>query len=319
MKQLVSVFLCLLGLNAAALAQDPAKPAGETKPAARFATTDGYPADTCFVSGETLDGSAKTFTVDGHTFKTCCNKCKAKIEKDAKTFIAKKEEAVTKAQSATYALTTCPISGKALNDKAVSVVADNTLVKLCCEKCKDKLMADTASAIAKVQGAAFDKQAAHYTAKTCPASGHELDAKAVSVMHGTTLVKLCCSDCMEKFTANANAMAAKVATKADAASPTKTNSKTEGKTEGKTETKGDKKSGQEQPLAAAVAGDGAAAACCKDGDKAKAGGSCCESGAAKADGKKECCEGAKAEAKTEAKAECCESKAKAETAPKKVN
>lgn len=312
MKHLFSTLLCLVGLVATTSAQDPAKPSTETKPTAKFATTDGYPLDTCVVSGETLDDDAKVFTVEGTTFKTCCNKCKAKIEKDAKSWIAKKDEAVMKAQGATYALTTCPISGKTLTDKAVSVVADNTLVKLCCPNCKEKLMASPATAIAKVQAAAFDKQSAHYTAKTCPVSGHDLDKDAVSVMHGTTLVKLCCDDCMKKFTASANTMAAKVAPKAEA----KAETKTEGKTDGKgTESKGDHKSGSghETPMAAAVAGEKGGAACCETG-KAESG--CCHAGAA-GEKKSECCSAA---AKKDVKSECCEAEKAAEkAAPKKIN
>jgi hypothetical protein len=298
MKHLFATFLSLVGLIATAPAQD-AKPGGETKPA-KFTTTDGYPLDTCVVSGEALDDSAKVFTAEGHTFKTCCKKCQAKIEKDPKSYITQKEEAVSKAQSATYALTTCPISGKTLTDKAVSVVADNTLVKLCCPNCKEKLASDTATATAKVRDAAFEKQSANYSAKTCPVSGHDLDSNAVAVMHGTTLVKLCCDDCMGKFTAHANAMAAKVAPKAEAKSETKTETKAgEVKTDGKT--------GHETPMAAAVAGQAAAggAACCETG-KAESG--CCQ--AAAGEKKSECCSSAtKTEAGKEAKSECCADKA----------
>ncbi len=315
MKHLFASFLCLISLIATTSAQDHAKPGGETKAAAKFTTTDGYPVDTCLVSGEALDDSSKVFTAEGHTFKTCCKKCQAKIEKDVKTFIAQKEEAITKAQGATYALTTCPISGKTLTDKAVSVVADNTLVKLCCAGCKDKLTADTATAIAKVRTAAFDKQNTNYTAKTCPVSGHDLDASAVSVMHGTTLVKLCCDDCMAKFTANANAMAAKVAPKAEKTTESKTEATgtdTKGTEKGKAKTG----SGQETPMAATVAGaaaGAAGAACCETG---KAATGCCQAGAA-GEKKAECCEtGA---AKKDAKAECCEGTKVEKAAEKKIN
>src|SRR5690606_26702842 len=302
MKRLVSAFACVLALGVAMPAQDAAKPGAETKPA-NFTTTDGYPIDTCIVSDEPLDGSIKTFKVDGHTFKTCCNKCKAKVEKDPKSYIAQKEKAVIAAQSATYALTTCPISGKALGDKAVSVVVDNTLVKLCCPNCEDKLTSDPAPAIAKVQQAAFARQSADYAATKCPVSGHDLDASAVPVMHGTTLVKLCCEDCMTKLSAHANEMAAKVAAKADAK-----------------DAKGDKsgdakreKSGGNAPMANAVPSD-QGGACCETG-KAESG--CCQAGA-KGEAKPAaggCCEAAKKEATPE----CCESKAGKTEQPKKID
>lgn len=274
MIRLLPFVLCLAGTVALG-AQEPAKPAAKPAAEPQFHKTDGYPLDTCLVSGEDLDDSAEVFTVEGHTFKTCCKKCQAKIEKDPKTYVAKLEDAVTKAQGATYPLTTCPISGKTLTDKAVPVVVGTTLVKLCCGGCKDKLEAAPEKAIAKVQAAAFAQQSAHYTAKTCPVSGHDLDDSAVAVMHGTTLIKLCCEDCLEKLKATPNAMAAKVAPKAGAK---------------KTETTGDKKDGDaappahgKDPAAAAMVAPGGTggAACCETG---KATSGCCQAGSG-------CCQG----------------------------
>lgn len=326
MMRLLPLLLCFAGLTGLHAQEAAAAPAAEPAPS-QFQKTDGYPFDTCIVSDEDLDESGKVFTVDGNTFKTCCKKCQAKVEKDPKTYVAKLEAAVIQAQSGTYALTTCPVSGKTLNDKAVSVVVDDTLIKLCCGGCKDKLMADSAKAVAAVQAAAFAKQAANYTAKTCPVSGHDLDENAVSVMHGTTLIKLCCDDCMKKLAATPNAMAAKVAPKAKTG-----NHKTEGKGEDKGEDKGGERKGGEEhgkAPAAAMAAPGAAsngtggAACCETGKAesgcCQAGGSatgsatgaakpgCCQGEASKKAEKTECCEtgaaGNKVEAKTEAKVE----------------
>jgi hypothetical protein len=337
MNRILATLFSALAFAGLLAAQDtkPTKPAEPTKvEAPKFAKTDGYPLDVCIVTDETLDESAKTFAVDGNTFKACCRKCQGKVTKDPKTYTAKLEEAVIKAQSANYPLTNCPVSGKALDDKAVSMVVSNTLVKLCCGNCKEKATSDAANVTAKVQAAAFAKQSAAYTAKTCPVSGHELDGSAISVMHGNTLVKLCCEDCKAKLNEAPNAMAAKVAPKVEA----------------KPETKGDVKKastpaapgGKDAPMAAAV---GATDMTCEAGSADGAG--CCMQNAAKAEAKSECCEGEKAAAKvdvkadaktvatptpgknmpaaaagcciqnaakTEAKAECCESQAKAEKA-----
>lgn len=274
MIRLLPLLFCFAGLSGLQAQQPAAKP--EVEPT--FQKTDGYPLDTCLVSNEELDDSAKVFQVDGHTFKTCCKKCQAKIEKDPKTYVTKLEQAVTQAQAATYSLTTCPISGKTLNDKAVSVVVDTTLVKLCCGGCKDKLMADPQKAIAKVQSAAFAKQSATYTAKTCPVSGHDLDDNAVAVMHGTTLVKLCCSDCMEKLQATPNAMAAKVAPKAPAKAE-------DGKGEATKKKDGEAAPpahGKDNAPAMAVPQEPGGAACCETG---KATSGCCQGAGAG------CCQG----------------------------
>ena len=300
MIRMLPLLLSLAGLVAVQAQEPAAKPAAEAK----FQKTDGYPLDTCLVSNEELDDSAKVFTVEGHTFKTCCKKCQAKIEKDPKPYIAKLEEAVTKAQADTYALTTCPISGKTLNDKAVSVVVDTTLVKLCCNNCKDKLAAAPAKAVQMVQAAAYAKQAANYTAKTCPVSGHDLDDKAVSVMHGTTLIKLCCEDCMDKLKATPNEFAAKVAPKAAAK---KAEAKEHGSdAEHKKTDGGDHGKAPTAAMAISAPAGAGAAACCETGKATsgccQGGTGCCQAEAANKSGKTECCEtGAAAEKKAEKK------------------
>ncbi len=284
MKTLATILLLVTTSLGSAWAQDTAPAAAEAKKP--FVTTTGYPLDTCIVSDEELDDSAKTFTVDGNTFMTCCKKCQAKVEKDPATYAAKKEAAIVKAQAANYPLEVCAVSGKPLGSmgEPISLVVDNTLIKLCCKGCVKKATANKTDITAKIQTAAFAKQSANYATKTCPVSKHELDADAVSVMHGDTLVKLCCEDCMAKFKATPNAFVAKVteATKAKGA-----------------EAAGHEGHGKEG----------------KKGDEPSAPGGCCCSaapGAAKP-ATSECCEtGAKAEGKKDTG--CCEAGAKPEAA-----
>ena len=285
MKILATLFLFAATSTSSLCAQE-AVPAAATTVKKPYVTSTAYPLDTCIVSDEELDDSAKTFTVDGKTFMTCCKKCQGKVEKDPATFAAKKDAAVIKAQGANYPLDVCAVSGKPLGSmgEPLSLVLDNTLVKLCCKGCVKKATANKTDIAAKIQDAAFAKQTAAYTAKTCPVSKHELDADAVSVMHGNTLVKLCCEDCMTKFKATPNAFAAKVA-------------ETKAKGEGEAKATGEAKEGK------------------KDGEPTATGGCCCADGAAKkADAGAECCEtGAKPEAAKGAEK-------KSEPAPaKKVN
>ncbi len=260
MKILATLFLFAATCTSSLWAQETAPAATPTvkKP---YVTSTAYPLDTCIVSDEELDDSAKTFTVDGKTFMTCCKKCQGKVEKDPATFAAKKDAAVIKAQGTNYPLDVCAVSGKPLGSmgEPLSLVLDNTLVKLCCKGCVKKATANKTEITAKIQDAAFAKQAAAYVATTCPVSKHELDADAVSVMHGNTLVKLCCEDCMTKFKATPNAFAAKV---------------TEAKGEAKT--KGEAKEGKKDGEPSATGG-----CCCSDGGakKAEAGAECCEAGA----------------------------------------
>lgn len=145
-----------------------------------------------------------TFQVDGSTFKTCCDKCKAKVEKDPAAFKAKLEEATAKMQAMVYPLTECVISGEKLGGmgEPVKLVLDGTLVELCCKHCTAKAKAKPAELAAKVVAAAHAQQAAKYPLATCIVSGEKLEADAKDVMFGTTLVRTCCDKCAAKVAEN---------------------------------------------------------------------------------------------------------------------
>lgn len=109
-----------------------------------------YPAKTCINSGAELKDGGVSFIAGNRLFKTCCEKCQAKVTADPAAFIAKLDKQVAEAQSAGYKATTCPISGKPLGDAPVEVVVANKLVKLCCEGCKKGVDKDPAAALSKV-------------------------------------------------------------------------------------------------------------------------------------------------------------------------
>jgi YHS domain-containing protein len=179
-----------------------AAPAAETKQKAAFVTKVGlYPTSKCVVSGEDLDADAVTFTAGGRTFMTCCEKCKAKIEKDPATWAKKLDEALIAGQAAHYPLTTCVVSGRKLDSmgEPVKLVLDGMLVELCCDKCTAKATANAAAMAQKVREAAFAAQQSAYPLKTCVVSGEPLGDKAVSAMFGPTLVRFCSEKCMATF------------------------------------------------------------------------------------------------------------------------
>jgi hypothetical protein len=177
------------------------------------------------------------------------------------------------------------------------VVVDGTLVQMCCAKCTKKVTAEAAAMAQKVRDAAFAAQSAKYPLKTCPVSGKELGADAVSTMFGTTLVKTCCAKCVATIEKDPAKYLDKLA---PAAAPAKDAA---GGKEGK-EKEGKKDGGKdgEDCCAEPAAGD-AKAGCCQDaklGEKA----CCCQDGKAtpKAGEKPGCCEEAKpAGAKTDGK------------------
>ena len=96
-RYLLTAALALLG--GILTAQDAPKVDAKPAKAAFVQKPELYPLDTCIVSGEKLDDKAVTFTAGGNTFKTCCEKCQAKVEKDVATYQKKLEAATVAAHS----------------------------------------------------------------------------------------------------------------------------------------------------------------------------------------------------------------------------
>ncbi len=68
--------------------REPAKYAEKIAKAAADAQRPAYPLDTCVVSGEPLDGGEET-VVANRLVKTCCKRCKAKVDANPAPSIAK--------------------------------------------------------------------------------------------------------------------------------------------------------------------------------------------------------------------------------------
>ncbi len=107
--------------------------------------------------------------------RICCPGCIKKIKKDPAKFVATIEAATIAAQKKNYALTTCPISGEALEADAAEVVIGERLVRLCCSGCADKAKQNPGDIYAKLDAAIAAKSAAPTTpvapaAPTVPAA-----------------------------------------------------------------------------------------------------------------------------------------------------
>ncbi|MBX7257240.1 MAG: hypothetical protein K1Y02_12825 [Candidatus Hydrogenedentes bacterium] len=94
-----------------------------------------YPLDTCVVSGDKLGASPTTFVFGNRLFLLCCKDCEDAVKKEPAKFFEKLDNAVKEKQGASYALKTCPVSGKAIEGKGVEHVAANHLIRFCCEGC----------------------------------------------------------------------------------------------------------------------------------------------------------------------------------------
>jgi len=128
------------------------------------------------------------------------------------TAAAPSEAEIVKAQKPAYPLDACVISGKKLDAKALDVVVDGRLVRLCCADCKGGLEKDKAAAFAKIDAGVIAAQKASYPLTTCPVSGEQLGSMGdpVEVVHGTKLVRLCCSSCKKGLEKDPSAALAKV-------------------------------------------------------------------------------------------------------------
>ncbi|MFT7679810.1 MAG: hypothetical protein ACI8QC_003815 [Planctomycetota bacterium] len=112
------------------------------------ATSDTYPLANCPVSGEALGsmGDPVVLNQPGREVQLCCNSCVASYEGDPAKYNAEIDAAIIEAQSASYPLSTCLISGDTLGESTTMVAVDhvvgNRLYKLCCEACVGSLEKD---------------------------------------------------------------------------------------------------------------------------------------------------------------------------------
>ena len=109
-----------------------------------------YPIETCIVGEGKLGsmGEPLDLVVNNRHVRLCCAGCEKKLKADPAAFIAKLDKAVIAAQSKTYNLKECPISGETLNSNALNVVVGNRLVKICCAGCESKVLSKTSKIFA---------------------------------------------------------------------------------------------------------------------------------------------------------------------------
>lgn len=193
-------------------------PAGET--ASGRAPTP-YPLATCIVSGKRLDETAVTFVTEGRTFRTCCAECQQTIENDVELWSRQVDAASIQAQLRDYPMQTCVVSGRAFGENATTALHEGTLVRLCCNGCKETFTKNPSPYLRRLatakcasfgntalgseswnaeQTAAFvAEQATCYPLTTCPVSGKPLEeGKAVDLVLEDTLVRVCCENCVDE-------------------------------------------------------------------------------------------------------------------------
>lgn len=112
----------------------------------------GYPLETCPISGKKMDKPVD-HVVGTRLVRFCCNDCVKSFDTDAAkatAAMAKLDAAWLSTQKAKYTVTTCPVSGEKLNDKAIDQLYGTKLVRLCCKDCVKELEAKPEVVLAKL-------------------------------------------------------------------------------------------------------------------------------------------------------------------------
>ena len=227
MKKTLASLLVAGIAAAAALATSQDKPAlGKPASAQQAAATQidskaavigeqlpSYPLTTCVVSGHELAaGETVDLVHEGRLYRLCCNDCAPKIEKDAATFAAKIDAAVIAAQTASYPLDVCAVSGEKLGGmgEPYDYVHGTRLVRFCCDGCVKGFQKAPAESMAKIDKALIAAQLPTYPLKTCLISGEELGDDSHDRLYGVRLVRLCCKGCTKEFDKDPAAAIAKL-------------------------------------------------------------------------------------------------------------
>lgn len=78
---------------------------------------------------------------------------------------------------------------------------DGRLVRLCCPGCTKKARKQSKETLGEISKALVEAKGNR--AGKCPVSGRAVEpGKGVNMVHGTTVVRLCCKNCIAKFDAS---------------------------------------------------------------------------------------------------------------------
>ncbi len=187
----------------------PSTPAEEDMAQAQLAN---YPMDVCLITGEPLPADAISFVVDGQLLRTCCKDCARKVKAKPAEFVKRVQRAAIEQQAAHYPLKTClKQPSKKLDDKAAQAVVGSRLVRACCERCLEPIVAKPAEYMKRLDAAYIEQQRPHYALKECLVSGEPLGEDTKDVLVGNTLVRVCCGGCKRDLAKDPKAALKKLA------------------------------------------------------------------------------------------------------------
>ena len=118
-----------------------------------------YPAGTCIVMEDEVmtdptgpdAAKDKNVVVGNRLYRLCCKSCVRRIKKNPDEYRKVLDDRIKKAQSATYPLKVCVITGRPYGDKPFELVVANRLVRTCCGGCGERVRNNPALAIKKLE------------------------------------------------------------------------------------------------------------------------------------------------------------------------
>ncbi len=201
--RIVLFSLAVLALSGAAIAFQQAAEKPSPQDAQVIAQQlPSYPLEKCPVSGRALGGGEPVnFVHEGRLVRFCSKDCIKEFPKDSAAILKQIDEAVVKAQKASYPLMRCPVSGKELASTSApfDYVYGTRLVRFCSKDCVQTFQKDPARVMAQIDKALIDAQKKTYPLTTCLISSKTIEGEGVDYLYGTRLVRFCCPKCPEAF------------------------------------------------------------------------------------------------------------------------
>lgn len=156
----------------------------------------------CPVMDEPINLAVSTPTDDGPVF-FCCKGCIKEYNKNSSKFAAKVSSQRKLLAKWDKVQVKCPVTGEAVNPELVTKY-NGEKVALCCKRC--------VSALNSSGGKYKAALANSYTYQTkCPVSGSAIDPTVSNELPGGETVYFCCGGCSDKFMANPDKYAPKLA------------------------------------------------------------------------------------------------------------
>lgn len=137
---------------------------------------------------------------DGKRVYVCCESCLDKLKADPAGYIEKMEKAGIELEKSPVAQTVCPVTGEKV-DYTKYVDVDGKRVYVCCEKCAEKVKADPATYIGKLEKDGVTLAKAPKPQTVCPVMGGAV-SKSLFVDAEGKRIYVCCPSCIETVKAD---------------------------------------------------------------------------------------------------------------------